>query len=519
MTGTEPDAERKASMSQSFDLIVIGSGPAGAAFAREYLSHRPEATVLMVERGPQTTRVPGESVRNLPAAERVIAERLSQGPNSDGHDAVSDHREKRPAARPGTFLVAPARTDDPQLDMPGALASACVGGMGQHWTCACPSPGASERPPQIDSDELDELLDRSRQLLHVTQEAFPVTAVRTAVERELGEVFNAGRPQDRRVQAMPLAATPTPSGRPRWSGTDVVLGPLADPATRPAGFVLRAETVGRRVLLDHGGTVRGVEVQDRRSGAIEEISARQVVVAADAFGSPQVLWASGIRPRALGHYLNDQPQVMCAVYLKPEIARAAEDDGAPPDSEREATTGVSWIPFWDPEYPYHGQIMQRDAAPMVVGDVLSDEKRPVVGLGCFATKDIRFEDRVEFSDDEVDYFGMPALRIHYSLTEKDRTTIDRAIGIVTGLVERMGTPVPGGHPRLVPAGSSIHYQGTVRMGSVDDGTSVCDPWGRVWGVPGLFVAGNGVIPTPTASNPTVLSVALSVRAARAAALH
>lgn len=504
-------------MIEEFDLVVVGSGPAGAAFAREYLEHRAGARVLMLERGPQTTPVPGESVRNLPAELRAEAERRSQGPNADGHQAVSNDREKRPTARPGTFLVAPGRTDDPQQDMPGALATATVGGMGQHWTCACPSPGESELPPQVPRDEIEELLARGRELLHVTQEAFADTAVRSAVERELGAVFNDGRPSDRRVQAMPLAAFPTASGRPRWSGTNVVLGPLIDEDAAPTGFELRAETVVRRVLRAEDGAVRGVEIEDRRTGTVQEIAARQVVVAADSFGTPQVLWASGIRPRALGHYLNDQPQIMCSVYLKPEIALAEKEDGGPAASEREAMTGVSWIPFWGPEYPYHGQIMQRDAAPMVVGEAVSDEKRPIVGLGCFATKDIRFEDRVEFSDDEVDFFGMPAPTIHYSLTDRDRATIARGIEIVSGLVERMGTPVPGGAPRLVPAGSSIHYQGSVRMGATDDGTSVCDPWGRVWDVPGLFVAGNGVIPTATASNPTLLSVALAVRAARAAA--
>ncbi len=504
-------------MTEQFDLVVVGSGPAGAAFAREFLEHRPDARVLMVERGPQTTAVPGESVRNLPMSTRQAAERLSQGPHADGSGAVSDAREVRPTARPGTFLVGTQLSDDAQTNMPGALATAGVGGMGQHWTCACPAPGDWERPPQVPPAELDELLDRAGHLLHVTQEAFPQTAVRSAVERELGAVFDEGRPPSRRVQAMPLAATPTASGRPRWSGTDVVLGPLASPSTRPDGFVLRASTTATRILRDDAGAVRGVVLHDRTRDESYDVVAQRVVVAADSFGTPQLLWASGIRPRALGHYLNDQPQVMCSVYLKPEIARAAEDENAPTESDREAMTGVSWIPFWGPDYPYHGQIMQRDAAPMVVGDAVSDERRPVVGLGCFATKDIRFEDRVEFSDETLDFFGMPSPTIHYALTERDHATIARALELVTGLVERMGTPVPGGHPRLVPSGSSIHYQGTVRMGETDDGTSVCDPWSRVWGTPGLYVAGNGVIPTATASNPTVLSVALAVRAARNAA--
>ena len=55
------------------------------------------------------------------------------------------------------------------------------------------------------------------------------------------------------------------------------------------------------------------------------------------------------------------------------------------------------------------------------------------------------------------------------------------------------------------------------MGAVDDGTSVCDVHSQVWGHPGLVVAGNGVIPTSTACNPTLTSVALAVLGARAIA--
>jgi choline dehydrogenase-like flavoprotein len=51
------------------------------------------------------------------------------------------------------------------------------------------------------------------------------------------------------------------------------------------------------------------------------------------------------------------------------------------------------------------------------------------------------------------------------------------------------------------------------MGVADDGTSVADPDGRVWGVENLYLATNGLIPTALAVNPTLTATALGVRTA------
>jgi choline dehydrogenase-like flavoprotein len=149
--------------------------------------------------------------------------------------------------------------------------------------------------------------------------------------------------------------------------------------------------------------------------------------------------------------------------------------------------------------------------PLAPEDV--PEPGTIVGLGWFCAKDLQETDRVEFDDTERDGYGMPAMRIHYRLTERDHASIAAAREAVRRTGAALGEPLDP-DPLTFPPGASLHYQGTVRMGEADDGTSVCSPTSEVWGIDGLYVAGNGVIPTATACNPTLTSVALAVRGAR-----
>ena len=81
--------------------------------------------------------------------------------------------------------------------------------------------------------------------------------------------------------------------------------------------------------------------------------------------------------------------------------------------------------------------------------------------------------------------------------------------------EALGQFVPGpGMPKLMPPGTSLHYMGTHRIGPTNDGTSVCDPYSRVWDVAGLYTGGNGTLPTANSVNPTLTSMAVAVRGAR-----
>jgi choline dehydrogenase-like flavoprotein len=490
------------------DVVIVGSGPTGAACARILTERAPGASIVVLEAGHTVSDPPGAHVKNITDREqRALAQRRSVGPGAGAPtfdspgDVTANETTRR--ARPGTSLLADGFRESGD-GLPLAATSTNVGGMAAHWTGACPRPGGGERIPFV--DDLDELLGEAERLLGVTTDAFDDVPLAERVRGLLSRAVDEGRAPHQRVQRMPLAVHRRGDGRLVWSGSDVVLGAVtrANPA-----FTLHDESRVVRILVT-GGRAHGVRVRDGRTGQLHDIAAGTVVVAADALRTPQLLWASGVRPAALGRRLNDQPQVVFAARMR---------DVSPPYPTTRAAagalaeqSGVSWVPYTD-EVPFHGQIMQLDTSPVPLA--ADDPAAPgsIVGLGLFLAKELQDDDRVAFDDTTPDADGLPALRIHYALTATDHARIDRAKQEIRRLAEAVGEPL-GPAPVVLPPGASLHYQGTVAMGPADDGTSVCDVDGRVWGVAGLVVAGNGVIPTATACNPTLTSVALAVRAAR-----
>ncbi|MFZ3566599.1 GMC oxidoreductase [Streptomyces sp. BH097] len=494
------------------DVAIVGSGPAGAAYARVLSERAPRLRLAVFEAGPMISDPPGTHVKNIAdTAHRARAQRDSEGPRplveAASTDTMDDYAADRARLqRPGTFLLPNGPQGDGDTGMPAAAMSSNVGGMGAHWTGACPRPGDGEVIGFL--PELGSWLAEAERLLDVSAEVLADAPFADEVRKRLSVALDHDRSGDRQVQAMPMAVRRTADGRLLWCGADTVFGDVTRANPR---FELFADALVTRVVLDEGGrSARGVRVRDRRTGTEHEVAARYVVVAGDSLRTPQLLHASGVRPAALGRHLNDQPQLVYAVRMRdlPDLAPAAGDGVGV-----SASSGVAWVPYTD-AHPYHGQVMQLDASPVPLAEDDPASPGSVVGLGWFCAKELRAEDRVAFRDDEVDGYGMPAMELHYRLTEADLAAIDGARTEILRAAAALGEPLDDTPPLLFPAGASLHYQGTVRMGDTDDGTSVCDPSSQVWGVRGLFVAGNGVIPTATACNPTLTSVALAIGGAR-----
>jgi len=492
--------------SEYADVIIVGSGPTGAAYARTIADQRPGARILMLEAGPQVSTPPGNHLFNIrDAALQRDAELASQGPQrgisyepiteAEWTQRLSGEQDGAMLRRPGLFAVGQSGPDG----FPAAHAASNVGGMGAHWFGGCPRPALGERVPFIPADTLEAALDDAETMLRSSSGQYPNSAIAPILEKKLGELFNAGRPVDRRVQPMPMALVRTPEGLIK-TGTDVMLGDLlAAPAER---FELRADSVCRRVLLDHDRAT-GVEVFDVTSGMTYEVNAAAVVIAADALHTPQVLHASGVRLPALGHYLNEHFQV----------GLIAELDGVGADAIADA--GVSWVPSVDGSFPYSVTISPAVPAMLPFGAPGADPAKPCIFVSLFSAADLQFDNRVGFSPTESDWRGLPALVTYLRPSPNDLRRIEDAKTVVTRIVDTVGRPLPGLKFLRPPYGSSLHYQGTTRMGEIDDGTSVCDRDSRVWSFRNLYVAGNGVIPTVTATNPTLTSVALAILGGRA----
>jgi len=491
------------------DVLIVGSGPAGATYARTIGDAAPSVTMLMVEVGPSLPGERGNHTQNMSEEDRAAAQLLTQGPDagieraaalSDISDGIDPSVEFRQTLLPGLFFASRKTQQPPgEVGMPAASMSSGVGGMGIHWGTSCPRPRQSERIPFIDDEDLDAALDAAEALLHVSHIEGQGTGMLGALRQTLADEFDG--PEYSPVTFMP-SATQISGDTVRFAGTGTILGNLEE---RVPGFELRSETLARRVIVRDGVAI-GAELEDRRTGEVYEVTASRVIVCADGLRTPQLLFASDIRPASLGHYLNEHFQVG-SFFLFGEEFDPARFDGTP-------QLGNVIIPFSDAR-PMQGGVISLAGSPyrLPFADDLAASNLGVQAW--YGAKEIQFTDAVEFSETEKDFYGMPAMTIRYSHTAKDVETIEQLKNNSIRAVSRLGfLPEP---PELAAGGSSLHYQGTVRMGAQNDGTSVCDDLLRVWDVENLYVGGNGVIPTSTAANPTLTTVALAIRAATAIA--
>lgn len=149
-------------------------------------------------------------------------------------------------------------------------------------------------------------------------------------------------------------------------------------------------------------------------------------------------------------------------------------------------------------------------------------RRLICGTGVRAAweQEPRFENRIKLSESETDRFGMPRPELHWTKSDLDRRTIERNfIQFGSYLAEAdIGRAQMSRWLRReddYPEGDELaghHHLGGTRMAETP-ALGVVDRNCRAFGRRNLYVAGSSVFPTGGQSNPTMTIVQLSLRLA------
>lgn len=502
-------------MEDTFDIFIAGAGIIACTFAK--ILANSGLRVVMVDAGAQHSRRLGENMKNFPNYQGDI----------DQFGGIVRGLMHPVSVAPVENQAAFTRNalnprQDKTRNLPGAVVAYAVGGMAVHWTCAIPRHHASERISSaiIPAAELDALYEQAEQLLKLHTDVHS----RSLRHQELTKVL-AGYD----VQDTPLAAERINSEYVRYTGADTVLGELAEPGHSGTLTVLQEHRVSK--FHHQEGRVTSATIRNLQTKEDRIISAKTFIVAAGWVHSAQLLWHSGIhketeeKKSALGRYLTDHTFTACQVVLKDIIVQAIGQRALAAGIQADANPALLPIPMSDPpphlhipvsdEQPWHAQIF-REAFQF---DPLTPtvDSRLIIDLKWFGMVTPVATNRIVFETDIHDRFGMPQPTFEFELSVDDKEREDAMLQHMCQVAKELGNILPDKEGKteaiVLPLGASTHTMGATRMGAQDDGTSVVDSYSRVWGFPNLYVGGNCVIPTANASNPTLTSVALAIRAA------
>lgn len=268
---------------------------------------------------------------------------------------------------------------------------------------------------------------------------------------------------------------------------------------RPFDLAVNARAV--KVLHEKGKAV-GVEVMNPGKKSFF-LKSRNVVFSAGALETPQILLHSGIQGGAIGHYLTNHSFIMAHGVLD----RADF-------SELLGTLGVL-IPQTN-EQPFQIQLYGPGDDFWYSYEEPPLRKELEVRFEGFGIVESRFENQLYLNPNIRNEYGVPKIQIDFSYSEKDKEIIDRVAQGVKQVSKVIKAPLVSRNGQselcLMPAGQDNHVSGTCRM-SFDSRDGAANPYGEVFGVAGLFVADNSILPPMGASNPTLSTVALAIRTA------
>ena len=522
----------------STDVLIVGSGAIGATYARLLKPHFKRVTVI--DSGAQMSRIPGEHLLNRYIYQHMP--NLSLGAMYGLNQLCSVPEFPYDLAyQDGTLFNPPvARRNhqnprqNPNTNMPNAAECNVLGGAFAMWSCFAPSPVDFEMRPFVEQglvspQEWRTVLPLAHKLYNTHTDAFEPSAL----NRALGTVFQQ-KGYERPLENLPMGAEFRYQNERgyfvTWTSSDTILGPLLDPADPLSeGFEILPEHRAEKLEVE-GHRIKSCRVRNLTTDELIEVHAEVFIIAANAFATPRLLWKSEIGSEALGRYLTENIIGTVTIGLNNDVI-----DALKADTDNPARDALVPIALNDPppksgfapteDMPWIGHINRTDRY-LYYTEAKWDE-RLTLDLTFYGLVRPQASNRIVFEPGMEDRFGEPQITFEYRLGPEDAADAEKMMADLARVATSIGSYLPiqtsaasakgVTHPFVQPAGTSWHWMGTYRMGSENDGTCVVDPESRVWGIDNLYLGGSGVIPSPVASNCTLMASGIAAKSAAAIA--
>jgi len=176
-------------------------------------------------------------------------------------------------------------------------------------------------------------------------------------------------------------------------------------------------------------------------------------------------------------------------------------------------------------YGYQGTCMRTGGASAAmgqtgIGEELKAKPRElgpwIVYIAGFGEVLPNENNRVTLSQTQTDQWGIPVPHIDAEFGENEYKMIDQIMEDGKAMVEAAGGIVVTQNRTPGKFGLGIHEMGTARMGT-DPKTAVLNKWNQAYDVPNLFITDGAAMASSGCQNPSLTYMALSARAADAAA--
>ncbi|RBW67933.1 GMC oxidoreductase [Bacillus taeanensis] len=368
-------------------------------------------------------------------------------------------------------------------DLPGAREVIALGGLTLFWGRACPRMHMSEWSNYpIEKRELDLYYNIAEQMMTVQKPFYPLSY------SFLTRLWQGGFPE---ASVIPRATNVEPAK----------FGPVVNfssisflgSALLHRSFDLAVNARAVQILND-GKKVTGIKVMTPDKKAYE-LTAKNVILSANAYETPRLLLASGIKGEAIGHYLTLHS------FLRSSFEIQQPTNG-----------GGSSLGLIDLSIP------QTDSEPSQIQIEISERYKTIeqgterhVETYSFGRVEGRYENKLFLDPNKKDEYGVPEIQVDFSFSPKDLSILNSLTKRFIKAARILGAEKP---PELCLSapGSDYHTMGTCRMGD-DPLTSSTNRYGQIHSILGLYAADNSILPNTGAANPTLTTVALAIRTA------